>query len=129
MAGMRKAAKYLKGRHNFLSFCDGRKIGTAPIFLRTIDRITISHNLPPIFTPYPGHSVGFPGKSPTVISVDVEGHSFLCHMVRIIVGTLIEVGRGALHPEQVKKILEARDRTFAGRTLPAKGLFLMKVYY
>ena len=126
---MRKAAQYLKGKHNFRSFCDGGKNWDSPHFFRSIDRITISHNFAKKgqapAEPVPIFAFG----TVPIISVDIEGRSFLCHMVRIIVGTLIDVGRGALPPEGIKEILKAKDRAVAGKTLPAKGLFLMKVYY
>ena len=60
---------------------------------------------------------------------EVEGNGFLHHMVRNMVGTLVEVGRGAMEPDQIGRILEARDRTKAGPTAPAQGLCLVKVYY
>lgn len=119
---MRHASKFLIGKHNFRSFCDNAKNGEnggRPHFLRTIDRITISHNLPPAYR----------GRSNKVLSVDIEGRSFLCHMVRIIAGTLLEVGMGKMSLEDFRKILEAKDRALAGKTLPARGLFLMKVCY
>jgi tRNA pseudouridine38-40 synthase len=115
---MRKAAKFLIGRHDFRSFCDGKNEANSN-FLRTIDRITISNNLPPLFR----------ARGNKVVSINVEGRSFLCHMVRIIAGTLLEAGRGKIAAEEIKKILELKDRRLAGRTLPAKGLFLMHVYY
>jgi tRNA pseudouridine38-40 synthase len=127
---MKKAAQYLKGEHNFRSFWDGQSSAGVrrrnPV--RIIERITISNYLPPVFIPHP-RGAGCCGKSPAVISVDVEGHSFLTHMVRIIAGTLVGAGRGVLSAVRVKEILEAKDRTLAGKTLPAKGLFLVKVYY
>ena len=59
-----------------------------------------------------------------MISIKVTGNGFLYNMVRIIAGTLIEVGKGRFTPEQVKEIIEAKDRTKAGPTAPAKGLTL-----
>jgi tRNA pseudouridine38-40 synthase len=59
----------------------------------------------------------------------VTGSGFLHHMVRNLVGTLVEVGRGALQAEEVQKILAAKDRTAAGPTAPAQGLFLVDVHY
>ena len=59
----------------------------------------------------------------------VEGSGFLHHMVRNIVGTLVEVGRGAIGPEEMGRILAARDRAAAGPTAPAQGLFLVSVEY
>ena len=63
------------------------------------------------------------------IYIDVEGDSFLYNMVRNIVGTLVEVGRGRWKPEKVLEILEARDRTAAGPLAPAAGLCLMCIEY
>ena len=59
----------------------------------------------------------------------IEATAFLRHMVRNIVGTMVEVGRGARNAESVKKLLEARDRTKGGVTAPPHGLFLVKVNY
>lgn len=63
------------------------------------------------------------------ISLELEADSFLRHMVRIIVGTIVDVGRGRLTPEDVERILEVRDRAAAGPTATAKGLYLMEVNY
>ncbi|MBA7648504.1 tRNA pseudouridine synthase A [subsurface metagenome] len=63
------------------------------------------------------------------IYVDVEGDGFLYNMVRNIVGTLVEVGVGRWRPEKINKILEAKDRTTAGRLAPAQGLCLMWIKY
>jgi tRNA pseudouridine38-40 synthase len=65
----------------------------------------------------------------SVLMYEVCGDGFLHHMVRTIVGTLIEVGRGKLKPADIQTILEARDRTRAGPTAPAHGLCLWKVQY
>jgi len=63
------------------------------------------------------------------ILLDIEADGFLRHMVRIIMGTLVEVGRGKLAPSQLEKIIEARDRRKAGPTAPAYGLCLVGVRY
>ena len=60
---------------------------------------------------------------------ELEADSFLQHMVRIMVGTLVQVGTGKLKPEQMKGILESRDRTQAGLTAPAHGLYALAVRY
>ena len=63
------------------------------------------------------------------IRVRIEAKGFLRHMVRNIVGTLVEVGRGRISPDRLKEILEARDRKLAGQTAPARGLFLERIVY
>jgi len=65
----------------------------------------------------------------SMLIYETSGNGFLHHMVRNIVGTLVEVGRGKLAPQYVARILEARDRTLAGPTAPAQGLCLVKVEY
>ena len=64
--------------------------------------------------------------SPREIVIRVSGTGFLYNMVRIIAGTLMEAGRGALAPEQIKVILNARDRSKAGPTAPPEGLTLVR---
>src|SRR5262249_11837874 len=66
---------------------------------------------------------------PDLLSIDVKGNAFLRNMVRIVVGTLADVGRGALEVAQVAEILASKDRTKAGKTAPAHGLELVEVRY
>ena len=68
-------------------------------------------------------------RSKGYIYVTVHGTGFLQNMVRIIVGTLIEVGYGRMNPEDMETILEKKDRKLAGPTAPAKGLCLLQVDY
>jgi len=63
------------------------------------------------------------------VSVDVEANGFLYNMVRAIAGTLVEVGRGVRAPDSVDSLLQNGDRTQAGPTAPAQGLFLVRVEY
>jgi len=63
------------------------------------------------------------------IRISIEANAFLRHMVRNIVGTLVEVGKGRIEVSDVSAILNARDRTKAGPTAPAAGLFLEKIFY
>ena len=63
------------------------------------------------------------------IIIDVSAKSFLHSQVRIMVGTLVEVGKGKIKPDDIKKILESKDRAKAGPTAPAHGLYLIKVEY
>lgn len=70
-----------------------------------------------------------PDGDPDVICVDIEGDGFLHHMVRILVGTLVDISHGHWRPEQVRGILEARDRKAAGHLAPASGLCLEWIRY
>lgn len=107
---MRRAALYLLGEHDFVSFqASGGEPGTHTI--RDLRLLEIN-----------GQSKGF-------IRVAAEGKSFLRGMVRILVGTLVDVGRGKILEEAVAEILTAKDRKAAGRTAPGRGLFLKWVRY
>lgn len=105
---MRQAASYLVGEHDFVSFCNVRT--DVENTVRTISTLDILTN----------------GDE---ITIRITGNGFLYNMVRIIVGTLIRVGRGFYEPEKVKEILEAKDRKAAGVTAPAHGLMLMEIKY
>ena len=74
------------------------------------------------------HSLIIRRENKNVI-IEVSGDGFLYNMVRIIVGTLTEVGLGKKRPEDVRKIIESKDRQKAGHTAPAEGLYLVEVYY
>jgi len=109
LAKMRQAAKYLIGTHDFSCFCaTGTDVQDR---VRTIKNIEIKN--------------GQEGN----IEIIVEAKGFLKYMVRNIIGTLVEIGRGKREPEEMKKIIDSRDRKIAGATAPAHGLFLMEVKY
>lgn len=105
---MRQAASYLVGEHDFVSFCNVRT--DVENTVRTITDLDILTN----------------GNE---ITIRITGNGFLYNMVRIIVGTLIRVGRGFYEPDRVKEILEAKDRKVAGVTAPAHGLMLVEIKY
>ena len=92
--------------------------GIAALLARTLSRG--SRGLPAFIA---GYVVG------DLIWLDVEADGFLYNMVRAIAGTLLNVGRGYWPETQVATILQAEDRTVAGPTAPAQGLFLMRVSY
>lgn len=107
---MRLAAGILVGKHDFSSFrASGSSVATS---VRTLKRLDVR------WMPETG-----------LLKLTAEADGFLYNMVRIIAGTLIEVGRGALSPHDVERILKARDRGSAGPTAPAKGLCLIEVKY
>ena len=105
---MRSAAGYLVGEHDFSSFCSAH--AQTNTFVRTIYSL----------------SVRTEGEE---IILRVTGSGFLYNMVRIIAGTLIEIGAGLREPEELGEILAARDRSKAGPTAPAKGLTLVEIVY
>lgn len=111
-------AEYLLGRHDFSSF-RGSGCGAS-----NSERMmtTLSIETPKKMTIFTGLHGNF-------IRIAVEADGFLRHMVRNIVGTLVEVGRGRIDPGKVKEILEAKDRKLAGPAAPPQGLFLEKVIY
>ncbi len=116
VGAMRKAAELLCGEHDFTSFCGNRHFKKSCV--RTIQSITIDEVTETLGeAEYEGLLLSF------------TGNGFLQNMVRILVGTLLEVGEGKRKPEDMLRILEARDREAAGPTAPAHGLTLWKVEY
>ena len=102
---MKKAASYLGGEHDFKSFCAiGAQVKTT---VRTIYACDVE-------------------KEGDIITIRVTGNGFLYNMVRIIAGTLIEVGNGKYPPEHIIEILKHCDRSCAGPTAPARGLTLVE---
>lgn len=105
---MCEAAKHLEGTHDFTSFC---KAGHGRLTaVRTVHSCTVAAHGPRIV-------------------IGVEGGGFLWNMVRIIAGTLSEVGMGRFTPDDVKRILEAQDRTVGGTTAPPDGLYLQWIKF
>ena len=105
---MREAAEHLKGQHDFRSFCS---VHTAvKTTVRTIYTLDIV-------------------KSGDEIIIRISGNGFLYNMVRIIAGTLAEVGRGFRTPEDVRDLLTAKEREQAGATAPPQGLTLIRIEY
>ncbi len=105
---MRQAAAILTGEHDFRSFCGNPRMKKSTV--RMVDSITIEQNRDRIHFTF-------------------HGTGFLQNMVRILVGTLLEVGRGYWDVDYVQTILDAKDRKLAGPTAPPEGLCLMKVDY
>lgn len=105
---MSSAARYLVGKHDFKSFCSAQT--TVKDTVRTIYGIEVE-------------------KKDDLIKIRVTGSGFLYNMVRIIAGTLAGVGRGAFSPEDMQKILEAKNRETAGMTAPPQGLTLVRIRY
>ncbi len=107
---MQKAAAFIEGTHDFACFqAAGGTVRETTV--RTIYGLQVSE-------PEEG-----------VLHIEVTGDGFLYNMVRIIVGTLVEVGQGKKTPEQIPNIIAASDRQQAGHTAPPQGLYLVEIYY
>ncbi|MDP4183093.1 MAG: tRNA pseudouridine(38-40) synthase TruA [Bacillota bacterium] len=105
---MRKAALYIPGKKDFSTFkATGSSVKSS---VRTITGIELN-------------------KKENVIEMVITGDGFLYNMVRIIAGTLVDVGNGRINSDDLGSIIESLDRTKAGRTAPAHGLYLMEVFY
>ena len=130
---MREAAEYIKGTHDFSCFqAAGGEPGKTTV--RTVWSVDILDE--PVQSIAPGAGSGENKISSRAsladqrdIHIDITGDGFLYNMVRIITGTLVEVGLGKREPADVKTIIESRDRSGAGHTAPPQGLCLMRVYY
>jgi tRNA pseudouridine38-40 synthase len=109
VAAMAEAARLVEGRHDFAAFqtVGGASGQTERVMTRSV------------------LTAGEDG----LLTYDVTGDGFLRHMVRAIVGTLVEVGRGRQRPEWIRDVIASRDRSQAGKTAPAHGLFLVRVDY
>lgn len=105
---MKKAASYLIGEHDFKSFCCVKTQAESTV--RTVYSLDVD-------------------KKDDEIHITITGNGFLYNMVRIIAGTLIQVGKGRFEPEYIQYMLNACDRTQAGQTAPPQGLTLMKIDY
>lgn len=105
---MQRACKYFEGKHDFEAFkSNGSSVKTS---VRTIYELRLE-------------------KVGDLITFTVTGDGFLYNMVRIIVGTLLDVGRGRKKPEDIENIIKSRDRRKASICVPANGLVLEKVFY
>lgn len=105
---MNEAIKYLIGEHDFKSF---KASGTSS---KSSVRIIYDANV---------------YREKELVIIELTGNGFLYNMVRIIAGTLVDIGQGKREPFYMREVLEKKDREYAGKTLPANGLCLMNVYY
>lgn len=106
---MKEAIKYFEGEHDYKAF---KASGTSSkSSVRTIYKAEIIE------------------KENEKIWIELTGNGFLYNMVRIIAGTLVEVGMGKMEPEKIKEIMESKNRENAGKTLQPQGLYLVKVEY
>ena len=105
---MREAAGHVLGSHDFRGFCT--KAAKKKSTIRTIRLLEIY-------------------ETKNEIVIEITGNGFLYNMVRILVGTLVEVGMGLRKADDIPTILEKKERRYAGETAPACGLFLKQIYY
>jgi tRNA pseudouridine38-40 synthase len=115
---LKEAILCLRGTHDFSAFrSTGGNVNADPV--KTIYDISLTSRRTP-------DTKGILGEE---IEIRITGNGFLYNMVRIIVGTLVEIGRGRRESGEMKDILEGRDRKFAGPTAPPMGLWLEEIYY
>lgn len=115
---MRRACQAFLGEHDFASFCAaGAQVQTT---VRTIYSLEVECR--PL-------TEANAGSADQLLTIRVKGNGFLYNMVRIIAGTLVEVGRGHIKPEEVAGIIAVKDRAKAGPTAPARGLRLVEIEY
>lgn len=115
---MRQACQAFLGEHDFASFCAaGAQVQTT---VRTIYSLEVECR--PL-------TEANAGSADQLLTIRVKGNGFLYNMVRIIAGTLVEVGRGHIKPEEVAGIIATKDRAKAGPTAPARGLRLVEIEY
>jgi len=105
---MASATKHIIGEHDFAAFCSSGSIVKSTI--RTVYTLDINQNA-------------------DMVEITISGNGFLYNMVRIIAGTLVNVGIGKIVPDDVKAIIESLDRTRAGKTMPPQGLTLLEIFY
>lgn len=105
---MQEAVKYFEGEHDFKGFKSSG--GNNKSTVRTITKAKVILD----------------GER---IIIELTGNGFLYNMVRIISGTLVDVGLGKIAPKEITEIIESKDRQRAGKTLPPQGLYLVEVYY
>ena len=105
---MKKAAKYIVGKHDFKSFMTAGAQVTSTV--RCVNYLKIT-------------------KKGDIITIFINADGYLYNMVRIITGTLVDVGSGKIKPDDVKKIIEDKNREKAGQTAPPEGLSLYEVIY
>ncbi len=108
LASMKEAAELLVGTHDFAAFCSLKQKKKSTV--RTVFSLDVEQK----------------GEEVCIV---VTGNGFLHHMVRILVGTLVEIGQGKRKPEDIPEILESKNREWAGITMPARGLTLWQVTY
>jgi len=107
-AAMDRAAAHFLGTHDFTAFCATG--GSTKTTVRTITKASVA-------------------RKGELIEFTVAGNGFLYNMVRIMAGTLAEVGFGKIMPDEIPDIIKNGDRKLAGRTAPAHGLYLVEIYY
>ncbi|RLO08775.1 hypothetical protein DYB28_009774 [Aphanomyces astaci] len=116
---MSEACGYFVGKHDFTSFRGVKCQALTPV--KTLDHVGVEVVSLPDTYPF--------GQELQLINVEVSAPSFLYHMVRNIVGALVEVGRHKLKPQDIERILHGKSRQLAPRMAPAHGLYLKHVKY
>jgi tRNA pseudouridine38-40 synthase len=123
---MQRAAAHLIGEHDFVAFQgSGSDVVTTirTMLSAEVVAVNVDSDSPVALSPIEVDHLG------RMVRFQVTGTGFLRHMVRTIAGTLVDIGRGAMEPDDMRAIIESKDRSRTGQTAPAQGLMLWKVTY
>jgi tRNA pseudouridine38-40 synthase len=131
---MQRAAAHLIGEHDFAAFqgrgaevlTTTRTILAAEIVEINIHKINIHTDEPIAVSPLDPSASELPQR---FFRLEITGTGFLRHMVRTIAGTLVDIGRGAMEPDDMRAIIASKDRSRTGQTAPPQGLMLWKISY
>lgn len=126
---MIQASTALVGEHDFAAFQGGGSdvlTTVRTVLAAELVEMNIHTDMPIAMSPLPE---GAPYADGRLLRFEISGTGFLRHMVRIIVGTLVDIGRGQMKVEEMGAIIQSRDRRRAGQTAPAQGLMLWQVHY
>ncbi|QDU78568.1 tRNA pseudouridine synthase A [Polystyrenella longa] len=120
---MQQGAEYLLGKHDFR--CFESNYPNKATSVRTMYSVKVTRQSGwSMWGPAAG-----PGEETPLVVFDIVGGGFLYNMVRAIMGTLLKIGQGKWPPERMQEIIDAQDRSIAGETAPAQGLYLIEVMY
>ncbi len=123
---LNRGAGHILGLHDFTTFAAA---GPAPTPHQPADPLPDYTSTPPTNCRTVTHSLWTAVPAQHLLTYRITGSGFLHHMVRNLVGTFVEAGAGRLDPEEIPALLAAKDRSAAGPTAPARGLFLVEVQY
>ena len=125
---MNRAAQLVVGEHDFVAF-QGRGTDVLTTVRRVLSADVVEMNIHTDMPIAVSPLEGYPDDGGRLIRFEITGTGFLRHMVRTITGTLVDIGRGKMEVDEMRAIIDSKDRARTGQTAPAQGLMLWKVEY